>query len=99
MRISDWSSDVCSSDLLAWPAKELNQARATLEAHGDHVNASHARYLDSRRHLLIGRLDDAERIIAGLVQEQMPHALGRSEELREGQACLRQCRLRWTSGY
>src|SRR3546814_2477337 len=34
---------------LAWPAKELNQARATLEAHGDHVNAAHARYLDSRR--------------------------------------------------
>lgn len=66
---------------LAWPAKELDRARATLEAHGDHVNASHARYLDSRRHLLIGRLDDAERIIAGLDPERLPPALGVGHEL------------------
>src|SRR5438132_14014913 len=33
---------------LAWPAKALDTARATLEAHGDRVNAAHARYLEIR---------------------------------------------------
>ena len=41
-------------------------ARATLEAHGDRVNAAHARYLAVRRLLLIGRLDEAERTLAEL---------------------------------
>src|ERR1700741_5458361 len=30
---------------LAWPAKALGAAHATLEAHGDRTNAAHARYL------------------------------------------------------
>ena len=46
---------------LGWPAKALEAARATLEAHGDRVNAAHARNLEVRRLLLIGRLDEAER--------------------------------------
>ena len=49
---------------LGWPAKTLDAARATLEAHGDRVNAGHARYLEVRRLLLIGRLDEAERMLA-----------------------------------
>src|SRR5437016_11511534 len=48
---------------LGWPAKALDAARATLEAHGDRVNAAHARHLEIRR-LLIGRLDEAERRLA-----------------------------------
>jgi hypothetical protein len=48
---------------LGWPAKALEAARATLEAHGDRVNAAHARYLEVRRLLLIGRLDEAERTL------------------------------------
>src|SRR5213080_3340094 len=40
---------------LGWPAKTLDAARATLEAHGDRVNAAYARYLEIRRLLLIGR--------------------------------------------
>ena len=51
---------------LAWPAKALGAARATLEEHGDRVNAAHARYLEGRRLLLIGRLDEAERTLADL---------------------------------
>ena len=51
---------------LGWPAKALDAARATLEAHGDRVNAAHARYLEVRRLLLIGRLDEAERALAEL---------------------------------
>ena len=49
---------------LGWPAKALDAARATLEAHGDRVNAAHARNLEVRRLLLIGRLDEAERTLA-----------------------------------
>src|SRR3984957_12116891 len=39
---------------LSWPVKPLEVARATLEAHGDRLNAAHARYLQVRRLLLIG---------------------------------------------
>ena len=49
---------------LSWPAKALRAARATLEAHGDRVNAAHARYLEVRRLVLIGRLDEAEQMLA-----------------------------------
>src|ERR1700761_3885133 len=45
---------------LSWPTKALDMARATLEAHGDRVNAAHAQNLSVRRLLLIGRLDQAE---------------------------------------
>ena len=51
---------------LAWSAKSLDAARATLDAHGDHDNAAHARYLEIRRLLLIGRIDDAERALGEL---------------------------------
>jgi hypothetical protein len=51
---------------LAWPAKALDAALATLEAHGDVLNAAHARLLEVRRLLLIGCLDGAERRLAEL---------------------------------
>ncbi|KAB0630913.1 helix-turn-helix domain-containing protein, partial [Burkholderia stagnalis] len=59
---------------LHWPAKALDAARATLDAHGDRVNAAHARYLDVRRLLLLGRLDDAERVLAGIDPAPLPAA-------------------------
>ncbi len=60
---------------LGWPEKSLDAARATLEAHGDPINAAHARYLEIRRQLLIGRLDDAERALAALAPARLPPAL------------------------
>jgi len=51
---------------LGWPTKVLDAARATLERHGDRVNAAHARHLEVRRLLLVGRLDEAERELAEL---------------------------------
>ena len=51
---------------LNWAARALDAARTTLEAHGDHENAAHARYLEVRRLLLIGRLDAAEQVLARL---------------------------------
>jgi hypothetical protein len=66
---------------LGWPAKALDAARATLEAHGDRVNAAHARYLEVRRLLLIGRLDQAERTIAKLDPAPFPPASKAAHEL------------------
>src|ERR1700745_2858580 len=59
---------------LSWPAKALDTARATLEAHGDRVNAAHARNLEVRRLLLVGRLDEAERTLAALDPAPLPPA-------------------------
>src|SRR5262245_34527821 len=44
---------------LSWDPKSLSAARATLETHGDLANAAHARLLEVRRLLLIGRVDEA----------------------------------------
>jgi hypothetical protein len=66
---------------LGWPAKALDGARATLEEHGDRVNAAHARHLEVRRLLLIGRVDDAERALAELDAALLPPALRTAYEL------------------
>src|ERR1700680_3061032 len=84
---------------LGWPATALEAARATLDAHGDLVNAAHARYLEIRRLLLIGRLDEAERMLADLDPAPFPAA---SRAARSASFCLgmsRRCRRRklWSS--
>jgi hypothetical protein len=66
---------------LGFPAKELDAARATLERHGDRLNAAHARYLEVRRLLLIGRLDEAERELANLDPAPFPPASKAAHEL------------------
>jgi hypothetical protein len=66
---------------LGWPAKTLDAARATLEAHGDRANAAHARYLEVRRLLLMGRLDEAERTLADLDPTPFPPASRAAHQL------------------
>jgi tetratricopeptide (TPR) repeat protein len=66
---------------LGWPAKALDAARATLEEHGDRVNAAHARNLEVRRLLLIGRLDEAEHALAELDPAPFPPASRAAHEL------------------
>jgi DNA-binding transcriptional ArsR family regulator len=66
---------------LSWPAKALDTARATLEAYGDRVNAAHARHLEVRRLLLIGRLDEAENLLAELDPAPLPPASRAAYEL------------------
>lgn len=60
---------------LGWPEGRLEAARDALEAHGDGVNAAHARYLAIRRLLLIGRLGEAERALAEFDAASLPPAL------------------------
>lgn len=66
---------------LTWPAKVLDAARVTLEAQGDRVNAAHARNLQIRRLLLIGRLDEAEHALAQLDPTPFPPASRAAHEL------------------
>src|ERR1700756_3624038 len=77
---------------LGWPAKALDAARATLEAHGDRVNAAHARYLEIRRLLLIGRLDEAEQRLAELDPAPFPPALKAAHELVVAGIAMRRLR-------
>ncbi|WP_104204572.1 helix-turn-helix domain-containing protein [Billgrantia saliphila] len=66
---------------LGGSARALDTARATLDAYGDRVNAAHARHLEARRLLLIGRFDEAERMIADLDLSPFPPALRIAHEL------------------
>jgi hypothetical protein len=66
---------------LTWPAKALDSARATLEAHGDRLNAAHARHLEVRRLLLIGRLEEAECSLAALDPTPFPPASRAAHQL------------------
>ncbi|HEX9806356.1 MAG TPA: helix-turn-helix domain-containing protein [Alteraurantiacibacter sp.] len=59
---------------LGGPMRPLGAARSALAAHGDRANAAHAGYLEARRLLLIGRLDDAERVLADLDLDALPMA-------------------------
>jgi hypothetical protein len=79
---------------LGWPAKALDAARATLETHGDRVNAAHARNLEVRRLLLIGRLDEAERALAGLDSTALPPASRAAHELVMAGIAIRRLRTK-----
>lgn len=77
---------------LGWPAGRLGAARATLERHGDRVNAAHAGYLEVRRLLLIGRLEEAERTLAGLDPTPLPPASTVAHELVVAGIAMRRLR-------
>ena len=79
---------------LGWPAKALDAARVTLEQHGDRVNAAHARYLEVRRLLLIGRLDQAERVLADLDPTPFPPSSRAAHELVVAGIAMRRLRTK-----
>src|ERR1700687_116260 len=79
---------------LGWPAKALDAARVTLEAHGDRVNAAHARNLQVRRLLLIGLLDEAARTLAELDPAPFPPAFRAAHELVVAGIAMRRLRTK-----
>src|SRR3546814_10792350 len=81
MRISDWSSDVCSSDL-------------SHERHRAVVDAGHGSAGEPRERVADDRAvaDDERRVLGQVGGER----LERSEERRVGQECVRTCRSRWS---
>ena len=82
-----------SRDLTS-PATALDAARVALVAHGDRVNAAHARLLAIRRLLLIGRLDEAERMLAELDPSPFPPASRAVHELVVAGIAMRRLRTK-----
>src|SRR3546814_2536723 len=88
MRISDWSSDVCSSDL---SLSVLENVQMALLSHRRKVysfwRAATSRYRTEAMQLLeqVGMHEQADRACSEL----------RSEERRVGKECVRACRSRW----
>lgn len=74
---------------LNWPTKALDAARATLESHGDRLNAAHARTLEARRLLLIGRLDEAARVLSALDTTGLPAPLRVGHQLAAAGLAMR----------
>ena len=79
---------------LGWSAKALETARVTLEQHGDRVNAAHAQYLEVRRLLLIGRLDEAERKLSALDPTPLPPTSRAAHELVAAGIAVRRLRTK-----
>ena len=83
---------------LGWPAKALAAARRTLDAHGDRANAAHARYLEIRRLLLIGRLDQAEHALDRLDPNSSLPASRAAHELMVAGIAMRRLRTQVARG-
>lgn len=79
---------------LSWSSKLLSTARVTLEECGDRVNAAHARYLEIRRLLLIGRLDEAEHCLRGFEPIFLPPPLRAAHELITAGIAVRRVQAR-----
>src|SRR3546814_12449636 len=97
MRISDWSSDVCSSDL---NADEVIEKAFSFCAAGEPVNsiaATLAQWMSPDRKttfctpFLMMVLSTARRVVGKEGQESL-----RSEERRVGKECVSTCRSRWS---
>ena len=79
---------------LGFSTKLLDAARMVLERHGDHVNAAHAQYLVLRRLLLIGRIDEAERLLVDLDATAFPPPLRAAHELVVAGIAMRRLRAK-----
>jgi len=79
---------------LNWPAKALDAASDALERHGDRANAAHARYLKARFLLLIGRLDEAERLLARFDPSPLPPASVAAHRLVVAGIAMRRLRIK-----
>src|SRR3546814_17486168 len=95
MRISDWSSDVCSSDL-AGSFHEIGAiaGRAQYGADGELQDFSPTNFVFGR-----GRVDGRPVVVGGddfTVRGGAADAAIRSEERRVGKECVSTCRSRWS---
>src|SRR3546814_9762477 len=95
MRISDWSSDVCSSDLAVLDEEHAQPWKA-LQHPAEH-QADEVRLADLRQRDVT--FDERFRPAAGDDRGAVVDVLGprhRSEERRVGKECVSTCRSRWS---
>src|SRR3546814_16110092 len=103
MRISDWSSDVCSSDLHAG-AQRLGGAVRLLDVAGPHRRGEAVDRVVADLHGFLGIAEGARRqhraedllLRDGHVVLHPVDAGRRSEERRVGTECVSTCRFRWS---
>src|SRR3546814_16105949 len=105
MRISDWSSDVCSSDLKhptihslmsgPWDIMmvfELPRGMAMLDSH----NPPERTAWEAAFEKVAGSKEAAEKLVAEANTIETDRLVVRSEERRVGQEGVSTCRSRWT---
>src|SRR3546814_15425119 len=95
MRISDWSSDVCSSDLLRQTSGPVLERAGDLAALLTNLEKNDVLFIDE-----IHRLSPVvEEILYPALEDFQIDILigeGRSEERRVGKECVSTCRSRWS---
>src|SRR3546814_11592982 len=111
MRISDWSSDVCSSDLVAvalaqgWNGKLYDiEAIIKILTKPARLNfflqlavcGGDDAHVDLQRHACADRLRFAIFYDAQQLHLRIHRQFPRSEERRVGKECFRTCRSRWS---
>src|SRR3546814_14625326 len=98
MRISDWSSDVCSSDL--WSQRWRENGGCMMEGSTGSVEAEELEKFQSTKHLPaeIYAATKVAWLLAALVGA-LDDDLLRSEERRVGNECVSTCRSRWSPSY
>lgn len=77
---------------LGWPAKPFELALQVLETHEDFLNAAHARLIQVRRLVLIGKLNEAERSLSALDPSPLPSTLRAGYELAAAGIAIRRVR-------
>src|SRR3546814_15104326 len=102
MRISDWSSDVCSSDLFV----ELSFAGRRRQCPDQPLSEAHEVDAGGERLLAVGLIRlrtmivDEDQVEVRLVHELQPAELAeRSEERRVGKECVSTCRSGWSRSH
>src|SRR3546814_15295384 len=94
MRISDWSSDVCSSDLARGEGGPLLTAIEDFWNWFKRQVEKLVENSDALRHLYV-TLDYFLTMLRGIIKDDVINK-GRSEERRVGQECVSTCRSRWS---
>src|SRR3546814_12685555 len=97
MRISDWSSDVCSSDLIAGFLTGVLTFTPYYHWRWEHaIHHSTTAHLDKRGTGDIWTMTVQEYLEASRWQRFAYRLSRRSEERRVGKECVSTCRSRWS---
>src|SRR3546814_20536163 len=99
MRISDWSSDVCSSDLATAESRHFDEAISRGPIGADHGFACRVGYAgpsQRKDHEMAETIEQLRAINHGFDPDRGNWVHRRSEERRVGKACVSPCRSRWS---
>src|SRR3546814_19149425 len=96
MRISDWSSDVCSSDLFAdaYGAIPFPIPQNGVEALWNHIARYRGSYIVRRASEVAVQRNGSYSLVTS--QQEAMFKFYRSDESRVGTECGRTCRSRWS---